>query len=538
MSETRAVDVAVIGGGPAGSTTAALLARRGFEVLLLEREVFPRDHVGESLLPATLQVLDEIGVLGAVEAEGFVKKWGATMVWGRESEPWSWYFKETNRTYPHAYQVWRPRFDEILLDHAKKEGAQVAQGADVKRVLREGQRVCGLGYTSAEGADHQVAARMVVDASGQAAFLAREFHLREWDPFFRNLAVYGYFEGADRLPHPDQGNIFLESYENGWMWTIPLNAGLSSVGAVVDREFGATGIRDRGLERFFEEQIAATARTCELLGPATRAKGPVAARDWSYCAKRFVGDGYVLVGDAACFVDPLFSTGVHLAVSAGYLAAAYVDAGLRDASIMAAAGSAYANLYRTQYRHFHQLAKLFYSGNRTVESYFWDARRLVGGDERFTPREAFVNAVSGQAPQGYERSVLAKGVLPPEFVVSVDSTEREREERRRFVTSLDDPASLIPRLDADVSLERCAVLASGTFEWGLAFRRPRRDDVACSAVVAAFCTRAHGSASIAEIAQSLAAQYGADVRELEALLVDAATILHCDALLDLRTPDS
>lgn len=531
-----AVDVVVIGGGPAGSTTATLLAKRGFSVVVLERETFPREHVGESLLPATLQVLDEIGVLPAIEAEGFVKKWGATMVWGNEGEPWSWYFKETNKTYPHAYQVWRPRFDEILLEHAEREGAEVLQAAEVRKVVLEDDAVRGVIFSHGGDETQKLNARVVVDASGQAALLARQFELREWDDFFRNLAVYGYFEGAQRLESPDQGNIFLESYEHGWLWTIPLHNGLSSVGAVVDRDFGARVIRQQGLEAFFEAQIAATDRTRALLATAKLTKGPIAVRDWSYCAKRFVGAGFVLVGDAACFVDPLFSTGVHLAVSAAYLAAAYVDAALRDATIADAAAETYGNLYRTQYRHFHQLAKLFYSGNRTVESYFWEARRLVAGEERFTPRQAFVHAVSGQAPQGYERSVLAKGALPGEFASSLQATERERASRKRFVDSRADPLALIPEMSPGVSLEQTAVLSNGTFDWGLALRIQGRDDVPCSDIVGALCKNADGSRSIGEIASTLATQYGADESELEAVLMQATTILYLDELLELHTP--
>ena len=536
MSAIPAVDVAVIGGGPAGSTTAALLAKRGFSVVLLEREQFPRDHVGESLLPATLQVLDDLGVLPAIEAEGFVKKWGATMVWGSEPEPWSWYFKETNKTYPHAYQVWRPRFDQILLDFAAGCGAEVRMGAEVAEIVHDDGRVHGVVFAVDGEMPVQLEARVVVDASGQATLIAREFELREWDEFFRNLAVYGYFEGADHLAPPDQGNIFLESYEHGWCWTIPLHNGWSSVGAVVDREFGARVIREQGLDGFFRAQIAATDRTKKLLAPGKLTKGPIAVRDWSYCAKRFVGEGFVLAGDAACFVDPLFSTGVHLAVSAGYLAAAYVDASFRDESIADAAAEAYASLYRTQYRHFHRLAKLFYSANRTVESYFWDARRLVGSDAHFTPREAFVHAVSGQAPQGYERSVLAQGALPEEFVQSVATTEKERSARQRFLEQAGDVTALVPVLAPDVSLERTAVLSDATFEWGSVLRAPGRDDVPCSALVAELVRRADGRSTMGEIAARLATQYAAEQAQLEATLTRAASILFLDELLELHEP--
>src|SRR5690606_27831309 len=140
------VDIVIIGGGPGGSTAAAILADDGYRVRLLEREVFPRDHIGESLLPATMPILDEIGALEAVRAAGFLKKWGATMVWGSDPEPWSWFFDETNRQWPHAFQVRRPEFDHILLQNARQRGADVLEGHAVLEVLFDGDRAVGVSY--------------------------------------------------------------------------------------------------------------------------------------------------------------------------------------------------------------------------------------------------------------------------------------------------------------------------------------------------------------------------------------------------------
>ena len=178
---------------------------------LYERETFPRAHVGESLLPATLAVLDDIGVLPAIEAEGFVRKAGATMSWGRDDAPWSWYFAETNRRYPHSYQVWRPRFDQILLEHSARCGVRVHQGVAVQSVHEDGVRL-------ADG--EHVDAALVVDATGQNALIASARGMKEWDAFFRNLAVYGYYAGGAHLDPPDDGNIFIEAYEHGWLWKI------------------------------------------------------------------------------------------------------------------------------------------------------------------------------------------------------------------------------------------------------------------------------------------------------------------------------
>ena len=231
-------EVVVIGGGPAGSTSATMLARQGVRVLLLERERFPREHVGESLLPASIPVLEELGVLPAVEAAGFLKKWGATMVWGADPAPWSWYFKETNQRNPHSYQVWRPQFDQLLLENSRAHGVDVREGHRVVEVLWESGKATGVRYRSDTGETATVRCRYVVDASGQTGILARDLNLRQWDSFFQNLAVYGYFSGAQRLPSPDETNIFIEAYPNGWLWSIPLHTGWTSVGAVVDSSTG------------------------------------------------------------------------------------------------------------------------------------------------------------------------------------------------------------------------------------------------------------------------------------------------------------
>jgi flavin-dependent dehydrogenase len=193
----------------------------------------------------------------------------------------------------------------------------VREGHQVVDVLFDAGEATGVRYTAAGRTSGVAQARFVVDASGQGALLGRKLQVRQWDPFFQNLAVYGYFTGAQRLPEPDDTNIFIESYAHGWFWHIPLHTGWMSVGAVVDSEIGQEGLSRSGPEGFLQEQIAQAPATSRMLQQAELVSGPWVTKDWSYVSDEVVGDGYILVGDAACFVDPLFSAGVHLALTAG-----------------------------------------------------------------------------------------------------------------------------------------------------------------------------------------------------------------------------
>ncbi len=526
-------DVVVIGGGPGGSTTATMLARQGWQVLLLEREHFPRDHIGESLLPASIPVLEELGVLPAVQAAGFLQKWGATMVWGTDQTPWSWYFRETNQRYPHSYQVWRPHFDQLLLDNSRAHGVEVREGHQVVDVLFEDSRAVGVRYT-ADGTAGIARARFVVDASGQGALLGRKLQLRRWDSFFQNLAVYGYFAGAQRLPAPDNTNIFIESYPHGWFWHIPLHTGQASIGAVVDSRTGQEGIRRSGPRRFLLDQIAEAPHTTRMLREATLASGPFVIRDWSYISDEVVGDGYILVGDAACFVDPLFSSGVHLALMAGVLAAAHVTTVLKDPSMHEAAGRVYKELYYKEYDHFRAMAQLFYASNRTVESYFWEARRLLGAEEHLSPRHAFIRAVAGQPPRGYERVVLEHGQAPAQFIDSVHAVETERTARRaRLATVVRSNADMtrtplyraVPRLAPGVQVQRKPVIAAGEFVWGdVLITAGYPEGMPCSRLVAQIVSLIDGRRSVADLLTRLC--QGSDATRSAQIATHVLSALH------------
>ena len=537
-------DVIVVGGGPAGSTAATMLARKGWNVRLYERERFPREHIGESLLPASIPILEELGALPAVQAAGFLPKWGATMVWGTSAEPWSWYFRETNVRNPHSYQVWRPQFDQILLENSRAAGVDVREGQRVVDVLFDGPRATGV-RTSVDGGEEDVAAKFVVDASGQTGLIGRKLGLRQSDDHFRNLAMYAYFAGAEALPTPDETNILVESYSDGWAWVIPLHTGETSVGFVMDSKVGQEAISKLGPSEAYWVQLSRTAKTREMLRRATRTGEPRVIRDWSYVSAEIAGNGYVLAGDAACFIDPLFSTGVHLALSAGVMSAAYVTSALKDPGIREAAGKAYKDLYYQQYYLFRELARLFYASNRAVDSYFWEARRIIGGDDSLGPREAFIRAAAGQSAKGYERMVFEHGEPPEGFLEAVERLEGERGRRSRAAPppstaeGLAELLRTVPVLSPGVHIQRQPVLGAGEFAWGDVIVAPGRSEhFPVSALVAELINRCDGQRALADIVEALSGKAGsAKHDQLATASAQAVRILYIDGIIaELRRP--
>ena len=512
-------DVVVIGGGPGGSACATLLADRGFAVTLLERARFPREHVGESLLPASIPVLEQLGVMPQIEAAGFVTKRGATLVWGKDPDPWSWYFADDPEQRPTSFQVVRSQFDQILLDNARAHGVEVRENHQVLDVDFEANAATAVRFLH-DRVEGRLAARFVVDASGQAAIISRKLRTQTMDSFFQNLAVYGYYRDARHLDPPNDGNIFIESYEHGWLWKIPLHTGVSSVGAVVDQQVGQEGLREHGATGFLEAQVALAPHTRDLLAGATLEGPPQVERDWSYSSSAFAGDGYVLVGDAACFVDPLFSSGVHLALGSATLAATYVASALSDPAHRLPAAEVYQAAYERQYRYFHLTAQLFYGTNRTADSYFWEARRLFAdqfgdqlGDGATTPREAFVRVVGGQPPHGYERAVIEHGELPADIVAEVRRRDQRAEQRRAQTETLTaEPGALLratPTLPRRVRLEQTQDLSGAGYKQ--AFRlvvegAELSDGYPVTAVMAACIGKMDGRRTLGEVIDAVDAE--------------------------------
>ncbi len=325
----EACDVVVIGGGPGGSTAAALLARRGYRVIALEKAHHPRFHIGESLLPMNLPIFGRLGVLDKVRALGVFKR-GADFETDNERGYNTYAFdRAIGNSPPHAYQVWRQDLDKMLYDHARDCGADAREGHEVVKVEQSGPRDTQLEVRTDDGRTYGIQARYVVDASGRDAFLSSKNKLRRKNLEHQSAAIFGHFHGAELRAGADAGNISIYRFDHGWMWLIPLPGDVMSVGAVCRPDY-LKQRKGRTVEFLIETLKLNPAlwrrlERAELIGNEVRVTG-----NYSYDSERMGGRGWVLVGDAFAFLDPVFSSGVYLAMSAAEQAAAVVDSALRD----------------------------------------------------------------------------------------------------------------------------------------------------------------------------------------------------------------
>ena len=337
MTAPEPYDVIVVGGGPAGSTTAAFLAKAGRRVLLFEREAFPRFHVGESLLPATLPILDRLGVHATIAERGFQVKYGAAFHDQESGLEHTFYFLKGKPWPSYSYQVPRAEFDTILLEHATKLGVDVRQPATVEAVAFDAEGVTAT--VESHGQRATARGRFLVDASGRAGLLAARVGRRERVPNLGKVALFAHFRGAWRAPAPDEGNIRIYVFEHGWFWWIPLAGDRTSVGCVMHartvREWGGTP------EALYAEMIRRCRRVAEGLRGAAQVSQVHTEANFAYRNAPVVGDRFLAVGDAVAFVDPIFSGGVHIAMQSGELAARAIDRALAAGRFEAQGFAAY-----------------------------------------------------------------------------------------------------------------------------------------------------------------------------------------------------
>jgi FAD-dependent halogenase len=408
-------DIVIVGAGPAGSTAAGYLAPLGYRTLLLERGGFPRHRVGESLLPSMMPVLEDFGLVDTCREAGFVEKTGATFIWGRTREPWEIRFAEASFLPSSiAFHVERSVFDQILLDNARRRGACVRMNASALGPLLDGDRVVGLRYRDNNtGRTRFVEAKVLIDASGSASVLGRRLTTRHYDERMRQMALYSYFRGIRGPDSSRSRQIIIESCPKGWFWFIPMNSerlGEVSLGLVTGREFEAE-IQERGPESFYDEALAESTYMGELLGPdATRISRMHGVRDWAYSCDTTAGPGYYLAGDAAAFLDPLLSTGVSLAMLAGYSASVCIHSAMSDPALEEPASTFYADNYRTMYEVTRDFLHYFYAGNASVhpDELFWKARKMLKIDENLGAKQAFsffVNTIPGNPHPALQKQI-------------------------------------------------------------------------------------------------------------------------------------
>jgi 2-polyprenyl-6-methoxyphenol hydroxylase-like FAD-dependent oxidoreductase len=341
----QSCDVLVIGGGPAGSTTAALLAERGHMVTLLEKDRHPRFHIGESLLPANLRLFERLGVHDEIRRIG-MQKWGAEFVSPWHDHKQVFQFADAwDKSMPYSYQVRRSEFDEILLRNAARKGANVVEGCRVRTVdFPAGNRDAGDGaIVRAEHEDGRAEiwqARFVVDASGRGTFLANRFKAKVRNERHNSAAMYGHFRNAKRECGKDEGNIAVFWFDHGWFWFIPLLDGVTSIGAVSWPSYMNTRGK-RTVDQFFRDTIALCPLLVDRLKDAELVSPVEATGNFSYECTHSHGPGYLMVGDAYAFIDPIFSSGVMLAMNGGFEAADAVDTVLRRPGQAAAALARY-----------------------------------------------------------------------------------------------------------------------------------------------------------------------------------------------------
>ncbi|MHB8209896.1 MAG: NAD(P)/FAD-dependent oxidoreductase [Acidithiobacillus sp.] len=376
---THECDVLVIGGGPAGSTIGALLAERGYQITILEKAHHPRFHIGESLLPANLPLLHQLGVADEVDRIG-MKKWGAEF-----NSPYHAGKRQTfifadawDKSMPMAYQVRRADFDDILFRNAQKKGAKTIEGCRAQSVefLPHGKGVV-VHALREDGSKETWQTRFLVDASGRDTFLGTHFQTKRNNPKHNSSALYAHFRGAHRLTGREEGNISIFWFAHGWFWFIPLADGTTSVGAVVWPYYLKT--RKKSIEDFFAETIAMSPELAERLADAQRVTDVDATGNYSYICNQTHGANYLMLGDAFAFYDPVFSSGVMLAMQSAFVGTDTIDTCLRQPKRAAAALRRFDRKVRHGGRVFSWF--IYRITQPTMRDIFMQPRNLVGTKE-------------------------------------------------------------------------------------------------------------------------------------------------------------
>jgi FADH2-dependent halogenase len=377
-------DAIVIGGGPAGSTFGTMMARMNRSVLVLERDHFPRFHIGESLLPYMARLLDQLGLLEQAKQQGFVKKRGAEFTDVEGNFRRVDFAAQGKGWVPDTFQVERAHFDQFLLEHAMDSGAEVLQEAKVKQLLFKGEQVIGVEYEK-NGETRRVYARYVVDASGRFGVIARQFKLRKVNERLKMVAVFRHFDQFDEANNPGvEGDIQIGSHKDGWVWAIPIRDDAISIGTVTH----ITNLKQSTPKDIFETYHQRIPRIVQRIQGARPITDYQVESDFCYHADQIVGPGWLMIGDSGCFVDPIYSGGVYLAMVTGIKAAETVDQVLNEEKAEAEAMKWYSDFYKTGYDCYFRLIYAFYESGFSFKKYLesipvefdeaWSHRLLCG----------------------------------------------------------------------------------------------------------------------------------------------------------------
>lgn len=361
MIAKRSYDCLVIGAGPAGATTAALVAEQGFSTVIVERDKLPRFHVGESLMPETYWIFERLGILHELDKVGFTKKHGVQFVSssGKETAPFI-FAEHDDRPSNESWHVKRAEFDQLLCDTAFNRGATITDEARVLDIEIRKQSPHKVTVKTADGKEHDIMAKVVVDASGQSAMLANRFGTVEHYPDLKKAAIWGYFEGALRAGggNPEVTCILHTESKEAWFWYIPLGDGTVSVGLVADNDFLLK--RGGSPEKTFNEEIKNCPGVRRRLQDATLSGRFHVAKEFSYNVKEKAGPGWVMVGDAGGFIDPIYSSGVFLALKSGSMAAAAITDGLHKDDTSAKQLGKWVREYESGVEWLRKLVRAFY----------------------------------------------------------------------------------------------------------------------------------------------------------------------------------
>jgi flavin-dependent dehydrogenase len=330
MQQPETCDVLVIGGGPAGSTVSTYLRREGWRVVLLEKDQHPRFHIGESLLPRNLPIFDEMGVAEKIRDIGVLKRGADFTLPGESSYVIADFSKALDPSPPTAYQVKRAEFDEVLLRHAAASGVEVHERTKAIAFRFEGDEKAIVESRSDSGEAKTWHARFLVDASGRDTFLGNRLNLKVKNPQHESAAIFAHFENVPYRPGDEAGNISMYFFKHGWYWFIPLRGNIMSIGAVCRPAYLKS--RKVTVKQFLMDTLALCPELTDRIRGATLASDVMTAGNFSYDSKRMYDKNYLLIGDAYAFIDPVFSTGVFLAMSGGRSGAATITACLRDPS--------------------------------------------------------------------------------------------------------------------------------------------------------------------------------------------------------------